>query len=88
MKLVSGDEVDDKLLIKISKKINDLERTKNVRIDDTTGWYSSILRNLRLAVNGETYDENDASSSYIVGIIDRNPMEFSNYYINKIENIM
>ena len=72
-KLITGEEVDDNTLISISKKLNELDVTKEICLKDTTGWYSSVLYNLNRAIAGKSVDLKTTSGKYVQGIMDRNP---------------
>jgi hypothetical protein len=72
-KLITGEEVDDDTLIGISKKLNELNVTKKICLNDTTGWYSVVLQNLSRAIAGKSVDLKSPAGQYAQGIMDRHP---------------
>jgi ribA/ribD-fused uncharacterized protein len=72
-KLITGEDVDDDILISISKKLNELDMTKKICLTDATGWYSSVLQNLSKAIAGKSVDMKSPEGKYAQGIMDRHP---------------
>jgi len=72
-KLITNEEVDDYTLIKISQKLNELNVTKNICLNDTAGWYSCVLQNLSRAIDGKSVDLKSPAGEYAQGIMERHP---------------
>ena len=73
-KNVTGADVSDDILIKISKKLIELSKLKHICINDTRGWYSTIIQNIGSTITGGTYDTSSDAGIYTAGLIGRNPL--------------
>jgi hypothetical protein len=60
-------------LISISKKLNELNVTKKICLNDTTGWYSFVLQNFSRAIAGKSVDLKSPAGQYAQEIMDRHP---------------
>jgi ribA/ribD-fused uncharacterized protein len=72
-KNLTGCEIDDEVLIQISKKISILNSTKKIVLNDNTNWYNNIIQNLSLAIAGKNFAFKTGPGIYVQGILDRHP---------------
>ena len=71
-KLISGEEIDDHVIIDIAKTINKLRLTRNVCMSDNANWYSLIIEDLCTALLNKEYDYTTTHGAYAKEVMERN----------------